>query len=106
MGVGFGASGPLCAAACKNAKKSSGVATGNELAEMLTMSVKLPSGSVNRIAIPCGLALGSASGSVGTPVGSDNRTKTAALFTKWGALLNDAADGLGVNVPSTITPFA
>src|ERR1700704_6950212 len=106
MGVGFGASGPLCPAACKNARKSSGVATGNALAEMLTMSVLLPSGSVNRIAIPCGLALGSASGRVGTPVGSENRTNTATPFIKWGALLNDVAGGLGVNVPSTITPFA
>src|SRR6202040_1662126 len=106
MGVGFGASGPLCAAACKNARKSSGVATGNALAEMLTMSVLPPSGSVNRIAIPCGLALGSASGSVGTPVVSENRTTTGTLFAKCDALLKDAADGLGANVPSTITPFA
>src|ERR1700676_2679817 len=106
MGVGFGASGPLCPAACKNARKSSGVATGNALAEILTMSVLLPSGSLNRIAIPCGLALGSASGSVGMPVVSENRTNTGTLFAKWGALLKVAAEGLGVNVPSTITPFA
>ncbi len=73
---------------------------------MLTMSVAAPSGSVNRIAIPCGLALGSASGSVGTPVGSENRTKTFTALAKCGALLNDDAPGLGVNIPSTIIPLA
>src|ERR1700680_7316 len=106
MGVGFGALGPLCAAACRNARKSSGVATGKALAERLTMSVLLPSGRVNRMAIPCGLALGSASGSVGTPVGSENRTNTGTGVLKCGALLNEAAVELGVNIPSTLTPFA
>ena len=46
------------------------------------MSVWPPSGSLNRIAMPCGLASGLASGMFGTPVVSEKRTSTGTVAAK------------------------
>ena len=70
------------------------------------MSVLAESGNWKRIAMPCGLAFGSASGRVGTPVASENRTSTGTFFRKCSALLTETADLDGVNVPAASTPFA
>jgi hypothetical protein len=44
------------------------------LSEMITISVSLPSGRWNLMAMPCGLASPEPSGIVGIPVASENRT--------------------------------
>src|SRR5450631_761793 len=106
IGVGLATPGPLEATACNIARKSSGVATGKLLAEMLTMSVLAPSGRSNRMAMPCGLACGSASGMLGTPVGSEKRTMTGTGLAKCGALLNSDAPLKGVNIPASKMPLA
>ena len=58
------------------------------------------------VALPCGLAFGSASGMVGTPVEFEKRTVTGTGLIKCGALLRLRAFGEGVNVPVAMTPLA
>lgn len=59
------------------------------------------------MAIPRGLAFGSASGIDGSPVELENRTvmEVEALL-KWGAVERFLASGDGVNLPLSSFPFA
>ena len=71
------------------------------------MSISPPSGRWKRTAMPCGLALGSPSGMVGTPVASENRTVTG-ISPPWNsaAVLSAAPAALGAKLPSATIPLA
>src|SRR6516164_2785815 len=74
--VGGAAHGPLAAIASINSRSSSVLETGRPLKLWAARSVLAPPGTSNLIAIPLGLAIGSLSGIVGTPLKSENRTVT------------------------------
>src|SRR5262249_28295571 len=105
--VGWAALGPLAAMAINSSRKSSVVGVGKPLNEWATRSLSEPSGSLNLIAMPRGLASLSVSGTVGTPAKSEKRTVTGTgVDCMWGALVRLAAALLGVNVPVNTTPLA
>ena len=59
------------------------------------------------IAMPCGLAGPEPSGTFGIPVESEKRAVTGIVLpSDRAALLNTAASGDGLNLPSTTTPLA
>src|SRR5215469_14964892 len=95
--VGLAASGGLAANASSKSRKSSPVATGKNLKELITMSVSPPSGRWYLIAMPCGLALGEPSGIFGTPVELENRTVTG---------IGLPLSGAPVKWPSATIPLA
>ena len=101
------ASGPLAATARSRSRNSSPVATGKKASELATMSISDPSGRWKRTAMPCGLALASPSGIVGTPVASEKRTVTGTGSpANRAALLSVAPAALGWKLPSATMPLA
>ena len=105
-GVGLGVSGLEAMIAFKNSKNISGVETANALMDKLTMSVTVPSGNSNLIAIPRGLALVLASSMVGMPPAFENLMVTLlGMFCKCAALAILAAVGDGKKVPDTRMPL-
>src|SRR6516164_1751805 len=99
--VGLEASGGLAASASSKSRKSSPVATGKNLSELIAMSVSLPSGRWNLMAMPCGLASADPSGIFGIPVESENRTVARIeLPLNNTARLSSAASGEALKLPS------
>src|SRR5262249_4628236 len=95
------------ASASSKSRKSSPVATGKNLRELITMSVSLPSGRWNLMAMPCGLASADPSAIFGMPVESENRTVTGiGLPLNNTARLSPAASEEALKLPSTTTPLA
>jgi len=120
-GEGFGAATNAAAAGCDSKKagtsfakmaltksaNSSPVRAGKKGVEWATMSVCCRGPRLNRMAIPRGLALGSASEIVGSPPLWEKRTQISVLgLLKCGAIDRVAASGVGVNVPLTRMPLA
>src|SRR6516225_2624418 len=81
--------------------------TGKNLSELITMSVSLPSGRRNLMAMPCGLASADPSGIFGMPVESENRTVAGIeLPLNNTPRLSPAASGEALKLPSTTMPLA
>src|SRR5262249_29997179 len=105
--VGLGASGELAASASSKSRKSSPVATGKNLRELITMSVSLPPGRWNLMAMPCGLAALPPSGTLGIPLESEKRTVTGIVAPLNNtARLSPADSGDALKLPSTTMPLA
>jgi hypothetical protein len=86
--------------ALRNVKNASGVDTGKALIDKLTISVILPSGSSNLIAIASGFAFGPESSIVGIPPALVNLTVILlAVFCKCATLVILLADLDGANEP-------
>ena len=79
----------------------------NCLSELATISLSTPLATWNLIDMPYGLATVAASCRSGRPLASEKRTETGSFApANSGDLLNAAASGVGVKVPSTTIPFA
>src|SRR6476646_12050561 len=105
--VGVAAHGPRAAIASINSRRSSVLETGKPLKLWAATSVLAPPGNSNLIAIPRGLAIGSLSGILGTPLKSEKRTVILLLGPcRCVALVISLAWRSGVNSPWKITPLA